>query len=87
MLRSNRLDAHELLLEAFQVDRSWYERHWLEERPQRLPGVVRRTLSHLLRAGRAAFHARHRAGARMALSALPRLSPAQPQRLNRTRPV
>jgi len=34
-----------LRVTALQVDPSWYERYWLEERPPRPPGVLSRLVS------------------------------------------
>lgn len=42
MPRSNKANDGDRCLEAFQVDPSWYETHWLTERPPQPPGLVRR---------------------------------------------
>lgn len=44
MHRPEKLDGLQLRMEAFQVDRGWYERHWMQERPRRSWGVIARVL-------------------------------------------
>jgi hypothetical protein len=44
MHRPEELDSLQQRIEAFQVDRSWYERRWMQERPRRVRGILSRVL-------------------------------------------
>lgn len=61
MRRPEELDGLQQRIEAFQVDRGWYEQRWMQERPRRVRGVLAQALRACLaalrdvaRAGRAA---------------------------------
>ena len=46
------LDGLQQRIEAFQVDRGWYERRWMRERPRRVRGILARALRACLAAPR-----------------------------------
>ena len=61
MRRPEELDGLQQRIEAFQVDRGWYEQRWMQERPRRARGVLAQALraclaalQNLAPAGRAA---------------------------------